>query len=524
MKINKNKFINFFLILTGILFSLYCIFSIGLSYDQVFHIENGERRLKYLFSLGKYDYYDILHLRYYPGLYDTISALFSSIFPRNIYYEAYYILNFIVGFAGLIGLKKVVKFFFGSEIAKYFFLISIFSPIIFGHLSINPKDTIIATSHFWILYYVVKYLKSEDDYIRKNIAFKIGIFVGPGTGVRVIFLGSLIPIIFFLLLEVLIFKKFTKNIIFKNFIYHITIIILSSYLLIVLCWPNTHSNILVEPFKIFFESLKDMSQGVQVSYFKGIFYETKFTPWNYLFVNVLFKFPSIFLFGFLFFFIFYKNIATSLDTIKDFNYKILISSILLILPVLITIFLKLKIHDGLRYFLYLIPFFNFFPAIYSYYLLKNLEKTYNKVAIVFLMPFFIIFLIKFFIISPYHYSYLNIFNDIFLKKDSFENDYWGSSLKELIKKFSYKIDNKRFVKIAVCGTNPNNVKYYLRKYDIKNFDIVDLNEKFDYAILFNRAIHTKNDKKLTCYSKFTNKNTFLRINKGFIDLSKIVEY
>ena len=305
-------------------------------------------------------------------------------------------------------LKKLLNFFFGSEIAKYFFLISIFSPIIFGHLSINPKDTIIATSHFWILYYVVKYLKSEDDYIRKNIAFKIGIFVGLGSGVRVIFLGSLIPIIFFLLLEVLIFKKFTKNIIFKNFIYHITIIILSSYLLIVLCWPNTHSNILVEPFKIFFESLKDMSQGVQVSYFKGIFYETKFTPWNYLFVNVLFKFPSIFLFGFLFFFIFYKNIATSLDTIKDFNYKILISSILLILPVLITIFLKLKIHDGLRYFLYLIPFFNFFPAIYSYYLLKNLEKTYNKVAIVFLMPFFIIFLIKFFIISPYHYSYLNM--------------------------------------------------------------------------------------------------------------------
>ena len=121
MKINKNRFLNFFLIISGILFSLYCIFSLGLSYDQVFHIENGERRLKYLFSLGRYDYYDILHLRYYPGLYDTISALFSSIFPRNFYYESFYLLNFIVGLAGLIGLKKIVKFFFGSEIAKYFF-------------------------------------------------------------------------------------------------------------------------------------------------------------------------------------------------------------------------------------------------------------------------------------------------------------------------------------------------------------------------------------------------------------------
>ena len=144
--------------------------------------------------------------------------------------------------------------------------------------------------------------------------------------------------------------------------------------------------------------------------------------------------------------------------------------------------------------------------------------------IVFLIPFFIIFLDKIFCYFTISYTYLNVFNDIFLKKDSFENDYWGTSLKELIKKFSYKIDNKKFVKISVCGANQNNVKYYLRKYDIKNFDIVDLDERFDYAILVNRAIHSNNDKKLTCYSKFTNKNTFLKVNKSFIDLSKIVEY
>ena len=121
MKINKNKFVNYFLIISGILFSLYCIFSLGLSYDQVFHIENGERRLKYLFSLGRYDYYDILHLRYYPGLYDTISALLSSIFPRNFYYESFYLLNFIVGLAGLIGLKKLLNFSLDQKLQNIFF-------------------------------------------------------------------------------------------------------------------------------------------------------------------------------------------------------------------------------------------------------------------------------------------------------------------------------------------------------------------------------------------------------------------
>ena len=46
----------------------------------------------------------------------------------------------------------------------------------------EPKDTIIATAHFWTLYYIIKYLKSENDYIRKNISLKIGIFIGLSFG------------------------------------------------------------------------------------------------------------------------------------------------------------------------------------------------------------------------------------------------------------------------------------------------------------------------------------------------------
>ena len=525
MKINNIKFLNFFFVISVLIFSLYCIFSIGLSYDQIFHIENGERRLRYLFSLGKYDYYDILHLRYYPGLYDTISALFSSIFPRNFYYEGFYIFNFIFGLAGLIGLKKIVKIFFNTDVAKYFFILSFFSPIYFGHLAINPKDTIIATSHFWTLYYVIKYLKSDDVFIRKNISLKIGLFIGLGAGVRVIFLGTLIPIIFFLFLEIFFFKKITNKINFKSFIYHLFLIIMVSYLLLILCWPNTHSNILIEPLNIFLESLKDISQGVQLSYFYGNFYETKSTPWNYLFINMLFKFPLVYLLCFVLFFLFYKNIAINSNSNRNFQYHVTTSLILLIFPILIAIFFKLKIHDGIRYFLYLIPLFNFFPAIYLNFLLKNLKNIYNKIILIFMIPLFIIFFIKFLIITPYQYTYLNILNDIFLKKNSFENDYWGSSLKELIKGFSKKIDNQKFITISICGANPDNVKYYLRKFNIKNFNIVDHNDIFDYAILVNRAIDdNENVKKLTCYSKFSNKNTFLTINKSFVDLSKIVEY
>ncbi|MBD1140759.1 hypothetical protein IDH20_01135 [Pelagibacterales bacterium SAG-MED39] len=524
MKINKSYSLKIVFIILGAIFSLYSIFNIGLSYDQIFHIENGEKRLKYLFSFGRYDYYDILHLKYYPGLYDTISVLLATAFPRNLYYESFYLINFLTGLAGLFGLKKVVSFFFGSKVSKIFFLISFFSPIFFGHLPINPKDTIIATANFWILYYVIKYLKTDSNIIRNDVSIKIGFFLGLGVGVRVLFLGTLIPIIFFFFFEIFFFKKIVNKLNIKVFLKHLIYIFLISYFFLILCWPNVHSNIFTEPFRIFFQSLKDTSQGVQLSYFAGNFYDTLHTPWYYIFLNLFYKIPVFYLIIFFFSFIFIMNIKTYFKKNTNFIYYISICLFLFFFPILIAIFFKLKIHDGLRYFIYLIPLFNIIPSIFLLFLFEG-SKNLKFFSSIILLPFLFIFLFKFFSIAPYHYSYLNIFNDIFLVKDSFENDYWGSSSKELIKKFSKKVNNNKFLKIAICGVNPVNVKYYLKKNGIKNFNLVDLNNEFDYAILINRAIFKdQTDQNQTCYSKFSNKKVYISVRKSFIDLSKIVEY
>ena len=525
MKINNKYFLKIISITFGIFFCLYCISYNGLSYDQIFHIENGERRLKYLFSLGSYDYYDILHLRYYPGLYDTISSLLASAFPRNYYYESYYLINFLTGLLGIFGLKKVVKFFFGFSVAKVFFIISLFSPIFFGHLSINPKDTIIASANFWILYYVIKYLKVETINIKRDISIKIGLFVGLGAGVRVLFLGTLIPIIFFLLIEIFFIKRISKNFNFKSFFNHIFIIILISYSLLIICWPNTHGNIFFNPLRIFLQSLNDTSQGVQISYFAGEFYKTLDTPWYYILSNLFFKMPVFYLIIFLFGVFNLREINMHFKSNQNFFYYSMISLFLLIFPILIAIFLNLKIHDGLRYFVYLIPLFNIIPSIFLYYLHKEFNSLKNKIISIFLLPFLIIFIIKFVLITPYHYAYLNLFNDIFLKKDSFENDYWGSSSKELVEKFSKKVNKDKSLNIATCGINHINIKYYLKKNGINNFNFVSLDEKFDYAFLINRAIsNDKTNQKQTCYSKFLDKKVFITVKKSFIDLSKIVEY
>lgn len=115
-----------------ILLGLYCSVKTGIIYDEFFHIENGEGRLRYLFSLGYYDYYySIPHLKYYPGFYDTLKALVTSAFPKSVYYEGHHVVNFIVGLSGLIALKKFVKIIFNKKISDIFFILSFFTPIFF---------------------------------------------------------------------------------------------------------------------------------------------------------------------------------------------------------------------------------------------------------------------------------------------------------------------------------------------------------------------------------------------------------
>ena len=110
---------------------------------------------------------------------------------------------------------------------------------------------------------------------------KIGFFLGLGVGVRILFLGTLIPIIVFFLFEVFSKKRNLKKITFKDFFFDFSTVLLIAYLLMIICWPNVHSNIFSTPCTLFYATLLDFSQGVQASYFLGKFYNTDDTPWYY---------------------------------------------------------------------------------------------------------------------------------------------------------------------------------------------------------------------------------------------------
>ena len=112
----------------------------------------------------------------------------------------------------------------------------------------------------------------------------------------------------------------------------------------------------------------------------------------------------------------------------------------------------------------------------------------------------------------YQYTYLNSFNGKAEERHKrFENDYWASSVYQLMKKATF--DESKEIKFSTCGVPAQHVKIYLKAKGYYNFEFVHPEES-DYIIMTNRVTtigknYTKDVNKLTnCFDKFKGENIF----------------
>jgi len=525
----KSENFIFFLL---IFFSIYCSLVMGMAWDELYHYELGQNRLKYLFSLGKYEYQNFIYfanISHFPGFYDTISAFISQMLPRKYEVQIHHLTNLFFSFATIIGISKISKIIFNNNVSKIVFLIAFFNPIFFGHMSINPVDSIIAFSNIWATYFIIRYLQTYHLEIkRKYFSTLIGIVIGFGVGTRVIFLATIIPIclLFFLdifLLKIISKKKISISNFFKDFIK----IFLIAYFIMVIFWPDVHANILILPFKHIIASLTDVSYGTSWGLLDGEFYKTINTPREYLIKNLFYKLPEYILFAYVFFiFLFFYDYKFFEKRFKFFKAKVLYFLFIIAFPLIVVFIASIKLHDGLRYFLFLIPYLSIIPGLTSYYLIYNSKFLINKIFTFLMLISFIYFLFISFSLTPYHYVYLNKFNGNFSEASKrFENDYWGVSIKELV----YKIEKDKILKknknykIAFCGINYDIGSYYLGKISDLTFIKTSKDEVYDYIIMTNRHNGKDDDKKSevkTCFDSYKGKD-ILSVKRNGLILSTI---
>ena len=93
---NKLFIFKKILLLSAIFFAITNAIILGMSWDEPFHYEMGKNRLKYLFSLGKYDFqyfYYFSNLSHFPGLYDTLTAFISQMVSSKYEVQIHHLCN-----------------------------------------------------------------------------------------------------------------------------------------------------------------------------------------------------------------------------------------------------------------------------------------------------------------------------------------------------------------------------------------------------------------------------------------------
>tara|TARA_B100000686_G_C16704269_1_gene925294 strand:+ start:224 stop:751 length:528 start_codon:yes stop_codon:yes gene_type:complete len=167
----------------------------------------------------------------------------------------------------------------------------------------------------------------------------------------------------------------------------------------------------------------------------------------------------------------------------------------------------------------MLPYFCIIPALTIYYLIENIKFFFAKVTLSLISLLIIYFLFNFFLLTPYQYTYLNIFNGkVENRYKKFENDYWGSSARELIKKID--LNKKSTITFATCGIGQNVAKHYLKKNGYSNFKFGN-SKNSSYIIMTNRVILNeeniwKTENLINCYDKFKGEDVFSVTRNGII--------
>ena len=273
-----------------------------------------------------------------------------------------------------------------------------------------------------------------------------------------------------------------------------------------LAWPYVHTS----P-HILLDALNPLNSfkypyGPVLEIINGSYFELLNTPRTYFFSFFIFRFP-IYCLLLLFVLIIILKTDSKFFTSKfdHFKNKIIIIFSIVLFPILLHLILQVKIYNGIRLFLFIIPFFSLLTAVCFYYILENFKKSVIiKSFAGIIIIFFLLFLQRFINLTPYHYDYSNFYNIKFANTEKlYIHDYWATSYKELMQLISVNTNLKK-IKANYCGGDRHGVKYLANKYSGKKVTFVP-HEQADYVIMINTLSQDINN-KIGCYSIYPGKD------------------
>lgn len=413
----------------------------GLSWDEPFHIEYGERLLRYYTSGGAdSSAFSYINLYLYGGLFDAPVALLAKWLPFELA-ESRHLLIATTGLLGLVGTWRLARLLAGSRAGFFAALLLITMPGWYGHLFINPKDIPFATTMVWASYALARLARHLPDSSWRDWLF-FGVCGGMAMGMRI---GGVLIVGYLGLALMLWFLATLCRPAARHSLLHDSVALLPKLLLaavvaygvMVAVWPWALSSPLRHPY----EAMTTFSHFPVIipTQVDGVWINSDALPVFYLPLMMAIKLPLLQLLLLAVLPLFAGRIVhwarqpESAGDTRWLSWAVVV--IALFLPLLYAIVSSPGMYNEMRHFLFLLPPLAILAGVGGDLVWGYLQRRapIQRVAVLLMVVIYLGLHVATLVrLHPYEYIYYNpLVGGVKGAEKRFELDYWSTSQREL---------------------------------------------------------------------------------------------
>jgi hypothetical protein len=437
----------------------------GLGWDDYTHAEYGDLLLS-LYGSGFSDQraFSFVNLYMYGGGFDMLAGLAAKVLPIDLF-ETRRLMGAVIGLVGLIMSWRLGRRVGGPVAGLLAVILLSISPLYYGHMYMNPKDSPFAVAMVLVLLGLVN---AFQEYPRPSPATTAmtGVGLGLAIGTRVI---GLIAIPYAIAVLAFVYAIEIRRIGFKvastrvgQFILMLLPALLLGYLVMGLVWPWSVLEPLnplraAEYFSHFFERpWKEMFDGAAVL--------VPDMPRSYVPTLFALKEPEITLLLGL------SGMAGAVllvargDVALGRRASLLLMLLAAILPVALTIVTRPPMYNGIRHFVFVTPPLAVLGGIAGAFVFDQITR-YGRTAVAAVAAVLLAAVAapatEMIRLHPYQYTQFNhLAGGVQAAEERYMLDYWGLAFKQATQELRAKLQREVIVhskrgpwRVAVCGPN-----------------------------------------------------------------------
>lgn len=445
-------------VIAGFTFSDY-----GLGWDDYAHSHYGELLYAY-YASGFADTraFSFSNLFYYGGGFDLAASILDR-FTTTDLFESRRMMGAIVGVLGIVVVWRLARRIGGPVAGATAVILLAITPMYYGHMFINAKDTPFAVAMIFLLY---TFVRAFDEYPRPKpmtivlFGLALGLLIGTRVigAIAVVFAGAGLLVYMLAEAKTLGYRASLSRA--ATLVGRLALALPLAYVVMAIVWPWAVQSPLnplkaVAYYSNFWEKpWKELYDGMQIMIPE--------MPRTYLPKLCVLKIPEI-VGG-----LAIAGIAGSIVMIvrglgtpaKRASLALLVVAALL--PIILAVVTRPVLYNGIRHFLFIIPPMAVLGGVAFAYFFEKLNKYRREAAFAGATAFALIAsvtVVDLVRIHPYQYALFNqVAGGVRGASDRYMIDYWALGFKEASETLLEKIKERNLVKpanrkwkVAVCG-------------------------------------------------------------------------